>query len=114
MEVRFPDPTANPYLAFRGAVDGGSSTVFRTRSTPVTPRTRIFTTCQQRKPRISQRLASSLEMALDALAADRELPDRGWCVHDDMIDGYINLKMAEVERLNSTPHPVEFEMYYSV
>jgi glutamine synthetase len=31
-----------------------------------------------------------------------------------MIDGYIELKQEEVELLNSTTHPVEFEMYYSV
>ena len=59
-------------------------------------------------------VCNSLEMALDSLHADRSFLTEGDVFSDSMIDGYINLKMAEVERLNSTPHPVEFEMYYSV
>ncbi len=33
---------------------------------------------------------------------------------DDMIDAYIELKMAEIARFEMAPHPVEFDMYYSV
>jgi len=33
---------------------------------------------------------------------------------DDFIDAYIELKMSEVERFEMTPHPIEFEMYYSL
>jgi glutamine synthetase len=33
---------------------------------------------------------------------------------DDMIDAYLGLKMEEVQRFEMTPHPVEFDMYYSV
>jgi glutamine synthetase len=32
---------------------------------------------------------------------------------DDFIDSYIDLKMGEVIRFEHTPHPVEYEMYYS-
>ena len=59
-------------------------------------------------------VASSLEMALEALDADREFLTRGGVFTDDMIDGYIELKQEEIERLNMTTAPVEFDMYYSV
>jgi len=59
-------------------------------------------------------VASSLEMALDALDSDREFLTAGGVMSDDMIDAYIALKREEVEKLNMTTHPVEFEMYYSV
>jgi glutamine synthetase len=59
-------------------------------------------------------VASSLEEALAALDADREFLTAGGVMSDDMIDAYIALKAEEVEKLNMTTHPVEFEMYYSV
>ena len=59
-------------------------------------------------------VASSLEMALDALDADREFLTAGGVFSDDMIDAYIELKREEVERLNMTTHPAEFDMYYSL
>ena len=57
---------------------------------------------------------SPLEESLDALDADRDFLKAGGVFSDDMIDAYIRLKRKEVERLNMTTHPVEFEMYYSV
>ena len=59
-------------------------------------------------------VASSLEQALEALDADREFLTRGGVFSDDFIDSYIALKSGEVERLNMTTHPVEFELYYSL
>jgi glutamine synthetase len=59
-------------------------------------------------------VASSLEMALDALEADREFLTAGGVFTDDMIDAYIDLKREDVERLSMTTHPVEFDMYYSL
>ena len=59
-------------------------------------------------------VASSLEQALQALDADRAFLTAGGVFDDDMIDAYIELKSQEIERLNMTTHPVEFDMYYSV
>ena len=59
-------------------------------------------------------VASSLEMALEALDNDREFLKAGGVMTDDMIDAYIDLKMEEVTTLRMTTHPVEFDMYYSV
>jgi glutamine synthetase len=53
-------------------------------------------------------------MSLAALDADRSFLTSGSVFTDDMIDGYIALKSQEIERLNMTTHPVEFDMYYSL
>ncbi len=53
-------------------------------------------------------------MSLDALDADRGFLTAGGVFTDDMIDGYIELKSEEIECLDMTTHPVEFDMYYSV
>jgi glutamine synthetase len=59
-------------------------------------------------------VSSSLEMSLDALEADRGFLTAGGVFSDEMIDAYIELKRGEIERLNMTTHPIEFEMYYSL
>ena len=58
-------------------------------------------------------VAHSLDMALAALNADRSFLTVGGVFDDDMIDAYIDLKQAEIDRLRMTTHPVEFELYYS-
>jgi glutamine synthetase len=63
---------------------------------------------------LSRACTPPLEESLDALDADRDFLKAGGVFSDDMIDAYIRLKRTEVERLNMTTHPVEFEMYYSV
>jgi glutamine synthetase len=55
----------------------------------------------------------SLRQALEELDADRDFLKKGGVMDDDQIDAYIDLKMEEVERFESHPHPVEFDMYYS-
>ena len=59
-------------------------------------------------------VASSLDMALNALDEDRSFLTAVSVFTDDMIDAYIGLKSEEVEKLNMTTHPVEFDMYYSL
>jgi glutamine synthetase len=59
-------------------------------------------------------VATSLEEALDALGTDREFLTKGGVFSDDFLDSLIDLKMEEVTRLRMTPHPIEFEMYYSI
>jgi glutamine synthetase len=59
-------------------------------------------------------VATSLDQALDALDADRGFLTTGGVFTDDMIDGYIELKMEEVNRLRMATHPVEFDQYYSL
>ena len=59
-------------------------------------------------------MCGSLREALNMLDKDRAFLKMGGVFSDDMIDAYIELKMAEVDRTDMTPHPVEFDMYYSV
>ena len=56
----------------------------------------------------------ALEEALKSLDADREFLTRGGVFSDDFIDAYIELKQSDVDRVRMTPHPVEYELYYSV
>ena len=59
-------------------------------------------------------VSSSLDMSLEALNSDRSFLTAGGVFTDDMIDGYIELKMEEVNRFRMTTHPIEFDMYYSL
>ena len=59
-------------------------------------------------------VSGSLREALEALDADREFLKKGGVFTDDMLDGYIAMKWEDVFRFEHAPHPVEFEMYYSV
>ncbi|MEC9367125.1 MAG: glutamine synthetase, partial [Pseudomonadota bacterium] len=58
-------------------------------------------------------VCGSLREACQSLDADRDYLKKGGVFTDDQIDGYLDLKMEEVERFEMTPHPVEFDMYYS-
>ncbi|MFW6339674.1 MAG: glutamine synthetase, partial [Wenzhouxiangella sp.] len=59
------------------------------------------------------RVCHALDQALEALDADRDFLKAGDVFSDDLIDGYIALKMQEVTRFRMSTHPVEFDMYYS-
>ena len=59
-------------------------------------------------------VASSLEIALEALDKDRDFLKEGGVFTDSTIDSYIELKMDDVQRLRQSTHPCEFEMYYSL
>jgi glutamine synthetase len=67
-------------------------------------------TCRRKIPQV----AGSLEEALQALDADRGFLTAGGVFTNDAIDAYIALRMEENDRVRMTPHPVEFELYYSV
>ena len=56
----------------------------------------------------------ALDMALEALDQDRDFLTAGGVFTDDLIDGYIDLKMQEVTQLRMTTHPLEFDMYFSL
>jgi glutamine synthetase len=60
------------------------------------------------------KVAGSLDEAMAALNEDREFLTRGGVFTDDAIDAYIELRKEEMDRIRMTPHPVEFELYYSV
>ncbi|MFI2812046.1 MULTISPECIES: glutamate--ammonia ligase [Microbulbifer] len=113
IEARFPDPTANPYLVFAAMLMAGLDGI-KNKIHPGDPADKDLYDLPAEEVAEYPTVASSLEMALDALDADRAFLTEGGVFSDDAIDAYIELKREEVERLNMTTHPVEFDMYYSV
>jgi glutamine synthetase len=113
IEVRFPDPTANPYLAFSAMLMAGLDGI-KNKIHPGDAMDKDLYDLPAEEAAEIPTVAGSLDEALAALDADREFLTQGGVFTDDLIDAYIGLKNQEVEKLNSTTHPVEFEMYYSV
>lgn len=113
IETRFPDPTANPYLCFTALLMAGLDGI-KNKIHPGDAADADLYELPEEEVAKYPTVASSLEMALQALDQDREFLKAGGVMDDDMIDGYIALKMEEVEKLNMTTAPVEFGMYYSV
>ncbi|HDY82204.1 MAG TPA: glutamate--ammonia ligase [Halieaceae bacterium] len=113
VEVRFPDPTANPYLAFAAMLMAGLDGI-ENKLHPGDAADKDLYDLPPEEGRAIPTVASSFEQALAALDEDRGFLTAGGVFTDDMIDAFIELKSEEVERLNMTTHPVEFDMYYSV
>ena len=113
VEIRFPDATANPYLAFAAMLMAGLDGI-ENKIHPGDPMDKDLYALPPEELEGVPTVAASLREAVEALDADRDFLKRGDVFNDDQIDGYIDLKMEEVERLELTPHPVEFDMYYSV
>ncbi|AXI02385.1 type I glutamate--ammonia ligase [Aquirhabdus parva] len=112
IEARFPDPVANPYLAFSALLMAGLDGI-QNKIHPGAAADKNLYDLPPEEEALIPTVAHSLEMALDALKADHEFLLKGGVFTKPMLDAYIELKMEEVRRLNTTTHPVEFEMYYS-
>jgi len=113
VEVRFPDPTANPYLAFSALLLAGLDGV-QNKIHPGEPMDKNLYDLEPEEAAKVPHPCASLDEALDNLDRDREYLTRGGVFSNDMIDAYIALKMEEVTRFRMTTHPVEFDMYYSL
>ena len=113
IEVRFPDPAANPYLAFTALLMAGLDGI-KNKIHPGDPADKDLYDLPPEEAKAIPTVCGSLEQALAALDADRAFLTVGGVMDDDMIDAYIELKQIEVDRLRMTTHPVEFDMYYSV
>ena len=113
IEIRFPDSNGNPYFAFASMMMAGLDGI-QNRIEPGEPLEKDLYDLSIEEERDIPTIASSLEMALEALDKDREFLTVGSVFSDDMIDSYLELKMEEVNRFRMTTHPVEFDMYYSL
>src|SRR6056300_607963 len=113
IEVRFPDSTSNPYFAFAAMMMAGLDGI-QNKIHPGEAASKDLYDLPEEEAKAIPTVASSFEQALDALDADRGFLTAGGVFTDGMIDGYLELKRGEVERLNMTTHPIEFGMYYSV
>jgi glutamine synthetase len=113
IEVRFPDPICNPYLAFSAMLMAGLDGI----QNKIHPGDPIDKNLYDLPPEEAKKVphpCASLEEALEHLDEDREFLTRGGVFSNSMIDAYIELKMQEVTRFRMTTHPVEFDMYYSL
>jgi glutamine synthetase len=112
VEARFPDPSANPYLAFaallmagidgiKNRIDPGPSSDKDLYDLPPEELAQIPTVC------------GSLREALQELEKDHEFLLAGDVFTRDQLEGYMALKWEEVYAFEHTPHPIEYKMYYS-
>lgn len=113
IEARFPDPAANPYLAFAALLMAGLDGI-KNKIHPGDAMDKDLYDLPAEEAAEIPKVAESLEIALKALDDDREFLTSGGVFSDDFIDSYIALKSKDVERVNMATHPLEFELYYSV
>jgi len=113
IEVRFPDPSANPYLAFSAMVMAGLDGI-QNKINPGEAMDKDLYDLPPEEEKKIPKVCHSLDMALEHLDKDRKFLTAGGVFTNDVIDSYIDLKMQEVTRLRMTSHPVEYDMYYSL
>jgi len=112
VEVRFPDPMANPYLAFAAMLMAGLDGI----QNKIDPGAAMDKDLYDLPPKELKKIPTvcgSLREALQNLDKDRAFLKAGGVFNDDFIDSFIELKMHDVMKFEMTPHPVEFTMYYS-
>jgi glutamine synthetase len=112
VEVRFPDPSANPYLAFAAMLMAGLDGV-RNRIHPGDPVDKNLYDLPEVELREIPTVCGSLQEAIDSLLADHAFLTEGGVFTNDQIEAYIELKVEEIDRFRMMPHPIEFDMYYS-
>ena len=112
VEVRFPDATANPYLAFSAMLMAGLDGI-KNKIHPGDPMDKDLYELPENELQNIPTVCASLREATDALRNDMDFLTQGNVFTEDQIEAYIDLKMEEVINFEHSPHPVEFKMYYS-
>lgn len=113
IEVRFPDPTANPYFAFSAMLMAGLDGI-ENKIHPGDAMDKNLYDLEPEQQKDLKTVCGSLREALEHLDKNRAFLKKGDVFSDDLIDAYIELKMQEVYNMEHTPHPIEFVNYYSV
>ena len=113
IEARFPDPSANPYLAFSALLMAGLDGI-ENKIHPGEAMDKNLYDLPPEELKDVPTVAGSLREALGALDEDRDFLKKGDVFTDDQIDAYIALKEEENEAYETAPHPMEFQLYYSV
>ncbi|WP_366654364.1 type I glutamate--ammonia ligase [Fodinicurvata sp. EGI_FJ10296] len=113
VEIRFPDPTANPYLAFSAMLMAGLDGI-QNKIHPGDPMDKNLYDLPAEELKDIPTVSGSLREALTELEKDHEFLTKGDVFTSDMIEGYLDLKWEEVYNFEHTPHPIEFQMYFSV
>jgi glutamine synthetase len=113
VEVRFPDPAANPYLAFSALLMAGLDGI-RNKIHPGEAMDKNLYDLPPEELEGVPTVSGSLRQALTALSEDNEFLQAGDVFTKDQIESYLELKWDEVMTFETAPHPIEFHMYYSV
>ena len=113
VEVRFPDPMANPYLAFAAMLMAGLDGI-KNKLDPGPAMDKDLYDLPKAELKQIPTVCGSLREALEALAADMDFLLKGDVFSRDQIEAYMELKWQEQMRWETTPSPVEFDMYYSL
>jgi glutamine synthetase len=112
VEVRFPDPTANSYLAFAAMLMAGLDGV-QNKIHPGDPIDKNMYDLPPEEAAKVPHVCASLEQALESLEKDHAFLTKGGVFSEDFLESYVTLKEEELTRFRMTTHPVEFDMYYS-
>ena len=113
VEVRFPDPGANPYLAYSAMLMAGLDGI-QNKIHPGEPMDKNLYDLPPEELKNVPTVCGSLREALDSLKADHAFLLKGDVFSREQIEAYIELKYEEVYAFEHTPHPIEYQMYYSV
>jgi glutamine synthetase len=113
VEVRFPDPACNPYLGFAAMLMAGIDGI-QNKIHPGDPMDKNLYDLPPEELKDVPTVCGSLREAISELEADHAFLTRGDVFTRDQIESYIELKWEEVYNFEHTPHPIEFQMYYSV
>ena len=111
-EIRFPDAAGNPYLTFSAMLMAGLDGI-KNKIHPGESFDKDLYTLPEEEIKNIPTVCGSLREAMESLDTDREFLKQGNVFTDDQIDAYIALKFEEIYNLEHTPHPIEFQMYYS-
>jgi len=112
IEVRFPDPTANAYLAFSAMLMAGLDGI----RNKIHPGEAVEKNLYHLKASEAKKIPSvcgTLREALIEVEKDKKFLLVDSVFSEEFIANYINLKMNEVKMLEASPHPLEFQLYYS-
>lgn len=113
IEVRFPDPMANPYLAFTAMLMAGIDGIVN-KIHPGDPMDKDLYDLPPEELVDVPTVAASLEEALESLKSDHEFLTQGNVFSYDFIESYIALRQEEIQQVRSCVHPIEFLLYYSL
>jgi glutamine synthetase len=111
IETRFPDPAGNMYLTYVALFMAGLDGI-ENRIHPGDPMDKDLYDLPPEELKGIPHVCASLREALMSLDANRGFLKKGGVMDDDFINAYIALKLEEVDRFETHPHPVEFDMYY--
>ena len=111
MEIRFPDAAGNPYLTFASMLMAGIDGI-QIKLIQVNHWMLTYIPSESEVKKLPT-VCGSLREAMENLDKDRKFLTQGGVFTDDQIDAYIDLKFQEIYNFEHTPHPIEFEMYYS-